>query len=161
MYFSVTKLQVGKKYATVSSPCGKPDFLVYEPNAWSYVVYKLGDEPQAKIVNRPFNTSIVFDEGHIESSLWEAMETKGATLELISLMENALGSQIDFYHVQKGDSFRLIYETRSIDDQIVNIGNLIGAYFKNENKENVAIYYEFEKQKGYFDLNGAPTKNPF
>lgn len=160
--FSVTKFQVGKKYATISStPCGKPDFLVYEPNAWSYVVYRLGDAPQAKVVNRPLTTSIVFEEGHIESSLWEAMETKGATLELISLMENALGSQIDFYHVQKGDSFRLIYETRAIDDKVVSIGNLIGAYFKNENKENVAIYYEFEKQKGYFDLNGAPTKKSF
>lgn len=160
--FSVNKIQVGKKFALVSSePCGKPNYFVYEPNAWSYVVYALGDNPNVQVINRPVKTEIVFEEGHITSSLWDAMEDKGATLQLISLMESALGSQIDFYHVQQGDSFRLIYETKSIDGELVNVGNLIGAYFKNENKENYAIYYEGGKQKGYYDLKGAPTKKTF
>lgn len=160
--FSVSKIQVGKKFAFISSaPCEKPNYFVYEPNAWSYVVYSLGDHPDVKVINRPVKTEIVFDEGHIESSLWDAMADKGSTLSLISLMENALGSQIDFYHVQQGDSFKLIYETKSIDNEVVSIGNLIGAYFKNENKENFAIYYESEKQKGYYDLKGAPTKKAF
>ena len=159
--FSVNKIQVGKKFAVISNDCGKPNYFVYEPNAWSYVIYSLGQDPEAKLVNRIIKTDIKFDEGHIKSSLWDAMEDKGVTLQLISLMENALGSQIDFYHVQQGDSFRLIYETKSIDDQIVSIGNLIGAYFKNENKEYYAVYYESSKQKGYYDLKGAPTKKSF
>ena len=102
--FAVNKLQVGKKYAVVSdSECGKPNYFVYEPNAWSYVVYSLEGEPQAKLINRNIKTEIRFDEGYIRSSLWDAMSEKGVTLQLISLMENALGSQIDFYHVQQGD----------------------------------------------------------
>ncbi len=160
--FSVNKIQVGKKFALVSNtPCGKPDYFVYEPNAWSYVIYRFGDEPRAELINRPVQQKIIFDEGHIESSLWDAMANKGVTLPLISLMENALGSQIDFYHVQQGDSFRLIYETMSIENQVVDIGKLIGAYFKNEGKEHYAIYYESDKQKGYYDLKGAPTKKAF
>ena len=160
--FSVNKIQVGKKFAFISNEeCGKPSYFVYEPNAWSYVLYSLGEHPDVRVINRPVKTEIVFDEGHITSSLWDAMSEKGSTLELISLMENALGSQIDFYHVQPGDSFRLIYETKSIDGEVVNIGNLIGAYFKNESKENFAIYYEGGKQKGYYDLKGAPTKKSF
>ncbi|MEP7266202.1 MAG: peptidoglycan DD-metalloendopeptidase family protein [Saprospiraceae bacterium] len=160
--FSVTKIQPGKKYAFVSADsCGKPNYFVYEPNAWSYIVYKLGDHPEVSVVNRPIKTEIVFEEGHITSSLWDAMSDKGITLPLISLMENALGSQIDFYHVQQGDSFRLIYETKSINDEIVNVGNLIGAYFKNESKEYYAIYYEGGKQKGYYDLKGSATKKSF
>lgn len=160
--FSVNKLQVGKKFALVSSkPCTKPDYFIYEPNPWSYVVYSLGDQPESKLVQRPFESKLQFTEGHIESSLWEAMADKGATLPLISLMENALGSQIDFYHVQQGDSFRLIYESKSIDGQVVDIGKLKGAYFKNENKEYYAIYYETAKHQGFFDLNGAPTKKAF
>ncbi len=160
--FSVNKFQVGKKFAFVSNvACDKPNYFVYEPNPWSYVVYTLGEDPKAKVVTRPIQTKIIFEEGHIESSLWDAMANKGATLPLISLMENALGSQIDFYHVQQGDSFRLIYETKSIDDQVVDIGRLIGAYFKNEGKSHYAIYYETEKQKGYYDLKGAPTKKSF
>jgi len=160
--FSVNKLQVGKKFALVSNkPCTKPDYFIYEPNAWSYVVYSLGTNPESKLIHRPVESKIQFTEGHIESSLWEAMENKGATLPLISLMENALGSQIDFYHVQQGDSFRLIYETKSIDGQIVDVGKLKGAYFKNENKKYYAIYYETQKHQGFFDLNGAPTKKAF
>lgn len=160
--FAVNKLQVGKKYAVVSeSECGKPNYFVYEPNAWSYVIYSLDGEPQARLVNRNVKTEIRFDEGYIRSSLWDAMSEKGVTLQLISLMENALGSQIDFYHVQQGDSFRLIYETKSIDNTVVSIGNLIGAYFKNENKEFYAVYYESAKQKGYYDLKGSPTKKSF
>ncbi|MEP7320319.1 MAG: peptidoglycan DD-metalloendopeptidase family protein [Saprospiraceae bacterium] len=160
--FAVTKLQVGKKFAVISNTvCGKPSYFVYEPNAWSYVVYSLDHQQNAKLINRDIKTEIKFDQGHIESSLWDAMADKGVTLELISLMENALGSQIDFYHVQHGDSFRLIYETRSIGKEVVSVGNLIGAYFKNENKEYYAIYYESEKLKGYYDLKGSPTKKSF
>jgi murein DD-endopeptidase MepM/ murein hydrolase activator NlpD len=160
--FSVTKLQVGKKFAVISNTlCGKPSYFVYEPNAWSYVVYSLDHQPNAKLITREIKTDIRFDQGHIESSLWDAMAEKGVTLELISLMENALGSQIDFYHVQHGDSFRLIYETKSIGSEVVSVGNLIGAYFKNENKEYYAIYYESDKRKGYYDLKGAPTKKSF
>lgn len=160
--FSVNKLQVGKKFALVSNkPCTKPDYFIYEPNAWSYVVYSLGEQPESKVIQRPIETKLEFSEGHIESSLWDAMEDKGVTLPLISLMENALGSQIDFYHVQQGDSFRLIYESKSIDGEMVDIGKLLGAYFKNENKEYYAVYYETEKHQGFFDLNGAPTKKSF
>ena len=36
--FSVNKIQVGKKFAFISNEeCGKPNYFVYEPNAWSYV----------------------------------------------------------------------------------------------------------------------------
>ncbi len=160
--FSVNKLQVGKKFATISSqPCGKPDYFVYEPNAWSYVVYKLCGNQETKVINRPVQSEVVFDQGHIETSLWDAMDSKGITLSMISMMENALGSQIDFYHVQQGDSFRLIYEKKSIDNEVVSVDNLLGAYFKSENKEYYAIYYDSGKQKGYFDLKGAPTKKSF
>jgi murein DD-endopeptidase MepM/ murein hydrolase activator NlpD len=141
--------------------CTIPDYFIYEPNAWSYVIYSLGAEPESKMVMRPFEYKLEFTEGHIESSLWDAMANKGATLSLISLMENALGSQVDFYHVQQGDSFRLIYETKSVDGQLVDIGKLKGAYFKNENKEHYAIYYETEKHHGFFDLKGSPTKKSF
>ncbi len=160
--FSVNKLQAGKKFALVSEePCGKPDYFIYEPNPWSFVVYELGDKPEAKVVQRPIITRTHFKEGHIESSLWNAMSDQGSTLQLISLMEEALGSQVDFYHVQQGDSFRLIYETRAVEGEIVDIGKLSAAYFKNENKEYYAIYYETDKHKGFFDLKGAPTKKSF
>ncbi len=160
--FAVTKLRANKEYIILTRDTAKgADYFIYEPDVYSYVVYDLKDQLDAKVINRPIKTTIKEAAGTINSSLWVTMQSYGFPIDLIDKMEGVLQWSLDFYHIQNGDQFKLIYEERTIDGKYAGIGKVLGAYFKNYDNEYYGIYYENGKFKGYYDEEGRPMKSPF
>jgi len=160
--FSVTKLRANKEYTILSRDTSKgADYFIYEPNVYSYVVYDLRDALDAKVFYHPITTTVKEAAGSIESSLWVTMMEYGFPTDLIDKMEGVLQWSLDFYHIQNGDKFKLIYEENTIDGKYAGIGKVLGAYFKNYDNEYFGIYYENGKVKGYYDEEGRPMKSPF
>ncbi len=160
--FSVTKLRADKEYTILSRDTAEgADYFIYEPDVYSYVVYDLKNNLDATIVERPVKTTVKEASGIIESSLWVAMLDNGLPIELIDKMEGVLQWSLDFFRVQVGDKFKLIYEENTIDGVFAGVGKIHGAYFKNFDNEFYAIYYENGKFKGYYDEQARPMKSPF
>ena len=159
--FPVTKLRADKEYTILTrDTTDGADYFIYEPDAYSYIIYDLNNL-NANIVERPVKTAVKEASGTIESSLWIAMQDNGLPIELIDKMEGVLQWSLDFYHIQKGDKFKLIYEENTIDGKFAGVGKIHGAYFKNFDNEYYAIYYESGKFKGYYDEQARPMKSPF
>ncbi|MEM1121399.1 MAG: peptidoglycan DD-metalloendopeptidase family protein [Bacteroidota bacterium] len=160
--FSVTKLRADKEYTILSRDTAKgADYFIYEPDVYSYVVYDLKNELDASVYYREKETTIKQAAGTIESSLWVTMQRNGYPIDLIDKMEGVLQWSLDFYHIQNGDKFKLIYEENTIDGKYAGIGKVLGAYFKNYDNEYYGIYFESDKLKGYYDEEGRPMKSPF
>jgi murein DD-endopeptidase MepM/ murein hydrolase activator NlpD len=160
--FSVRKIRPGKKYHLIKKDeCSDVLALVYEPNPLQYVVYDLRDSISVDLVDRNVEVCLDVASGVIETSLWEALAEQNISFHIIDLMEEALSSSVDFYHIQKGDAFKLIYEKKYVDNQSVGLGKVIGAYFSNESGEHYSYYFEKEKYKGYYDDEGRPNKGAF
>jgi len=160
--FSVRNIRAGKKYAIVrSDSCAAADYFVYEPDPFRYVVYDLRDSIDVQIIEREITTSIETTAGVVRSSLWLSMKEQGLSPVLIEKMEDALAWSIDFYHIQDGDRYKLMFERRYIDGEPVGIGKLMGAYYKNADHEYYAVFYENEEYAGFYDLEGRPTKKGF
>ena len=160
--FSVTKLRAYKEYTILSRDTAQgADYFIYEPNVYSYVIYDLKDSLDAKMIYHPITTTVKEAAGSIESSLWLTMQSYGFPTDLIDKMEGVLQWSLDFYHIQNGDKFKLIYEENTIDGKYAGIGKVLGAYFKNYDNEYYGIYYENGKIKGYYDEEGRPMKSPF
>lgn len=160
--FSVRNIRAGKKYAIVQKDsCSAAECFVYEPDPFRYVIYDLKDTVDVKIVEREVTTTIETTSGIVESSLWLSMKEQGLSPVLIEKMEDALAWSVDFYHIQDGDRYKLIFERRYIEGKPVGIGSLKGAYYKNSDNEYYAVYYENEKYNGFYDLEGRPTKKGF
>ncbi len=160
--FAVTKLRANKEYTILTRDTAEgADYFIYEPDVYSYVVYDLKDKLDATVIYRPMETTIKEAAGTINSSLWVTMQSNGFPIDLIDKMEGVLQWSLDFYHIQNGDQFKLIYEERSIDGKYAGIGKVLGAYFKNYDNEYYGIYYENGKLKGYYDEEGRPMKSPF
>jgi murein DD-endopeptidase MepM/ murein hydrolase activator NlpD len=160
--FSVRNIRAGKKYAIVRrDSCSAADCLVYEPDPFRYVVYDLRDTINVNIIERDVTTTIETTAGIVKSSLWLSMKEQGLSPVLIEKMEDALAWSIDFYHIQDGDRYKLIFERRYIDGNPVGIGRLKGAYYKNADNDYYAVYYENEEYSGFYDLEGRPTKKGF
>lgn len=161
--FNIRNIQAGKKYHVIKKDeCDvKPIAIVYEPDNLKYVVYKLEDNVEVQLVEKEVETCEEVAFGKIESSLWSALEAKNINPGIIDLMEDALSSSVDFYHTQKGDEFKLIYENKYVEGELVGMGRLIAAAYTNSNGINYSMLYKNKDTEGYFDAEGRPAKKAF
>lgn len=161
--FDVRRIKPGKKYHlyTAKDSLNTIKYLVYEKDNISFIVYDLcdsldiyGGEKEVRIVKETKSAII-------KSSLYDALLESAASIELAIELSKIFAWQIDFYHLQKGDNFKVIYEEEYVDDQMVGIGKVLGAYFNNSGKEYFAIPFVQDSVFQYFDGNGNSLRKEF
>jgi len=160
--YSIRRFRANKPFTLVrEDSCASPTCLIYEPNKLTYVKYGLKEKVDVNIIRKKYE---IFEEtaaGIIHSSLWMAMKDAGIGYDLIDKMEDAMASGVDFYHTQKGDQFKLLYERKYIDGKPVDNGEILAAAYKDSKGEQFAVYFENENYKGFYDLEGQPSKRTF
>ncbi|HPK10364.1 MAG TPA: M23 family metallopeptidase [Saprospiraceae bacterium] len=160
--FSVRKIRSGKKYHLIKEDeCGDVLAMVYEPNSIQYVVFDLRDSVNVDLVDKHVDVCQDIVTGEVETSLWESLENQNVSYHIIDLMENALSGSVDFYHVQQGDKYKLIYEKKYVDGKSVGLGKVLGAYFSNQQGEHYSYYFSDDKLSGYYDSEGRPNQGTF
>ena len=160
--YSIRRFRAHKPFTLVrEDSCSSPTCLVYEPNKLTYVKYDLKEKVDVNIVRKKYDVCEEEASGIITSSLWMSMKEAGIEYDLIDKMEDAMASGVDFYHTQKGDQFKLIYERKYIDGVPVDNGEILAAAYKDRDGEKFAVYFENENYEGFYDLEGQPTKRTF
>ncbi len=136
------------------------DYLAYERSATDYVVF--GFE----------NDSITVTEGAkeltlrrqkksatINSSLWGAIMDQNLPYALAAELEDIYQWTVDFFGIQKGDNFTVIYDEKFIEDSIpAGIGRIWGAKFTHAGKEYYAIPFRQNEKIQYWEYDGASLR---
>ena len=101
--------------------------------------------------------------GTIESSLYETIVSQNLDERLALAMAEMFAWQIDFAaQIQKGDSFKVIYEKKYRDGTYSHPGKIIAAQFINNKEEFRGFYFTGEKTKeGYYDEQGNSLQKVF
>jgi len=68
---------------------------------------------------------------------------------------------VDFFGVQKGDSYKVIYEEQFIDGRSIGIGRIYGAQFTWEGNTITAIPFIQDGKESYFDTDGNSLRKAF
>ena len=159
--FDVRHFRTGKDFMILTREKGKgADYFCYAPDLFSHLIINLKTlEVQKKEVK--FETRIESASGIIESNIWNTMVDNGWSFDITDRLEDALSCAVDFYHTDQGDKFKFIYENRYVNGKAVSTGNLLAAYFTDNEKEYYAIWYDDGKVKGFFDAEGRPMKKYF
>ena len=160
--FNVKQFREGKSY-TLLTPHGqnRAQYFIYEPSIYRYYVFDLGESLSMRQIEHPIETREEYAEGVIESSLWNTMVDQDLSYELAAKMEDALQWSVDFYHLNKGDRFRLVYDQQYINGERAGAGMVKAAYYQSGPSEYYAIYHDEGKHYGYYDLNGRPMNSGF
>ncbi len=159
--FSLRKLNSGKDLIFVrKDACEAPVCVVYEPNAFQYVLFTLGDEISVTKFDKPYEICQKIISGVITNNLSQDLISRGGNLELVDKIEDAL-SQVYFPGAQYGDQYRLVYEEIKIDDEIVGIADLLAAHYRSGEKNYYGYYYANEQYKGFYDESGNANKRAF
>lgn len=160
--FDVRLIRPDRKYMVLSADSSSiPSHFIYEPDVFGYVVFDLKDSVSVRYEQREVDTRVTQANGVIYSSLWQTMVDNGLSYELTARMEDAFAWSVDFYHIQSGDRFKLIYEEKRINDEVVGVGNIHAAYFQSSGTDYYAYFYESENYRGFFDENARPMKKAF
>jgi murein DD-endopeptidase MepM/ murein hydrolase activator NlpD len=161
--FNVRKIRAGKKYHlyTNDDSLNTIKYLVYEKDKVSFIVYDLSDSINIYSGKKEVRIIRETKSAVINSSLYNALQENNASIELAIELSKIFAWQIDFYHLQKGDNFKVIYEKEFVDSQMVGIGNVLGAYFKHYDKEYYAIPFIQDSVYQYFDENGNSLRKEF
>ncbi|MBR4149519.1 MAG: peptidoglycan DD-metalloendopeptidase family protein, partial [Rikenellaceae bacterium] len=129
--------------------------LAYEKNAIDYVVFNFMTDSVSVVEGAKEVTTIrERDTVTITSSLWGAIMAAGLPFELAAEMEDIYQWSIDFFSIQKGDSFTVIYDRQMVDTVDVGLGRVWGAEFVQGGKSYYAIPFKQGEKIQYWDEQG-------
>jgi len=165
--FDVRRINIGKPYSVLFSKDSlkTPQVFIYQPNLIDYVVVSLTDSLWAEKKSKAVKLVEFEAEGIITSSLSETMEEKKLSPLLSNELSEIYAWTIDFFRLEKGDNFKVIYSSKFVDDSIsVGLNRIHSAYFEHRGKPYYAIEFETDAKKGlveYFDENGKNLRRAF
>lgn len=136
--------------------------LLYEKDKSTMVVYSLEDSLSVRIESKEIVRTPRYVEVTIESSLWEDTKKAGVTPLLAIKLSDIYAWSIDFFGLQKGDSFRAYFNEVSCEGAVTDIDEVFYAVFSTSEKEFVATYFEEEGSSNrYWNDQGESMRKSF
>ena len=161
--FNVRKIRPGQVCALL---CDKdsthtPRYFIYEESPKSYITFDIADNYRAERKRKPVEWRESEVAGIVNSSLWVAMEENGASPLLAVEMSHIFGWSIDFFGIQQGDEFRVIYAQEYVEDTPLNNYRINSASFKASNNLVYAIPFTQEGEELFYNSDGNSLEGAF
>lgn len=161
--FSLRQIRADRPYTaflTQDTVAGiKLDYLVYEKDLIEYVIFGFkNDSLTIEKGEKEVTLRRQMKSATIESSLWGAIMRDSLPYALAAEMEDIYQWTIDFFGIQKGDYFTVIYDEKLIDTTHVGIGTIWGAKFNHAGKDVYAIPFKQDGKVQYWEYDGASLR---
>jgi murein DD-endopeptidase MepM/ murein hydrolase activator NlpD len=162
-HFDVRKLRAGRDYTIFEKKDSTEKVLifVYEINRVDYVVYDLRDSLNIYRAKKPVELVEKSASGVINSSLYLTLDQQGYNPELAITLSEVYAWSIDFYHIQKGDRFKVIYDELVVDGESIGIKRIKAAFFEHFKKKYYAIQFSQDGNIGYYDQDNRSVRRQF
>ncbi len=161
--FDVRHIRTGHHYSILSSndSLKSVQYFVYENSPTSYIVFDLGDSVHVHAGQKEVETRNNRIEGEITSSLWNAIVDQEGDPNLANELSEIFAWTIDFFGIQKGDAFNVIYEELLVEGQKIGLGKVKAALFNHSNEDYYAFYFVQDSVGDYFDDKGGSLRRAF
>lgn len=161
--FDVRKMVAGKNYTILASndSTQKAQYFIYQPNAIDYIVYDLRDSITIYKGQKEVSTKEQTASGIINSSLYLTLQENNASPALAVRLSEIFAWSIDFYRIQKGDWFKVIYEERFVEGESIGIGKIKAVEFNHFDKPFYAFNFSQGEKDDYFDEEANSLRKAF
>lgn len=161
--FDVRKIKRGSNFSIfqTADSLNETRYFVYENSAIDYYVFELFDSLKVYKGEKVVETRLKTAHGEIESSLWNAVAGNGLDPMLSIRLSDIFAWSIDFFAIQKGDRFRVIYEEQYVDSVPIGIGEIYAVQFDHYGSENYAFRFLQGDRHDYFDQTGNSLRRAF
>lgn len=162
--FDVRDFKVGKEYMILKSldSNSTASTFIYKANAIDYYFYNFTDSIFVKHYAKPVELKRQFASGVIESSLSQTMDKAGLSQRLVlAFADEIYPWSINFFNVQAGDKFKVIYDAKYVDGEFIGIGKVHAANFNHHKTDHYAFRFNGEGYDDYYDEKGNNLRNAF
>lgn len=161
--FDMRKMKAGNNYSLYIKPdtINRLDYMIYEHDKINHYILDFREEPVVRKIERPSKLELKYASGSIKTSLWDAMFDYQLDPVIASELSEIYAWSIDFFGLQVGDRFKIIYEEEYIDTISNGIHNIVAAYFEHAGAEFYAIPLIQDGKESYYDLEGNSLRKAF
>lgn len=140
--FDVRKLRAGNAYKAYYRDSSALQYVVYSNSQVKETIFSLRDSIPVWTYERPVEIVSKKADVTINSSLWNDMIAAGATPDLIVSIADIYAWTVDFFGLQKGDRFRILYSEKMCEGESIGIEKVSYAEFHRGETCLPAVYFD-------------------
>ena len=162
--FDFRRAVPGKKYTVLCSKDTNEtaQVFIYEKSLAEYVVFDIRNDIKVYIGKKPVEIKNRLSSGIIESSLWNALVNNNLSPALVVELEAIYAWTLDFFKIQKGDYFTVLFEEKYVEGEFIGIGDVKASSFTHSGNKFYAFYFEENELYGdFFDHEGNNLRKTF
>lgn len=138
-----------------------PAYLIYDSGPVDYYLIRLTGRAEIKKLSREVLLKRKEAKGTIESSLYHAFSKNQLNINLAIELSEIFAWTVDFYRIQKGDAFKVVYYEKYIEGKAAGIAYVEAASFTHHGKTYYAFRFIEDGQARFFDEHGQSVKKMF
>lgn len=161
--FDLRKIKAGNSYTSMYSKdtLQKLKYFIYEINQVDFMVIDLVDSVRVYKDKKEVKIIEKVGEGIITTSLWNTMVEQKINPVLALDLSDIYAWTIDFFGLQTGDSFKVVYDEEIVDTVNVGINKIKYAEFTHYGKKIYAIPFMQDSVLSFYDENGQSLRKAF
>lgn len=161
--FDVRNIRSGKNYILLCDrdSTARARYLIYEHDPAICYIFSFNDSLNITPFRKEIRSEIKYVSGTIETSLWNAMIDGGLHPSLVVKLAEIFAWTVDFFGLQRGDNFKVIYKEVFIEDKSLGTDRIYGAQFNRKGSSITAIPFTQDGKETYFDIDGKSLRKAF
>ena len=116
-------------------------YLVYDQYSGSQIVFRCQPPYEAWQYDKPVSIEQRYADVTIQNSLWVDMTDAGVSPLLVSDLSDIYAWTVDFFGLQKGDRFKVLYEEKVCDGEVIAIDTVRYAVFTHSGQDFPMVMY--------------------
>jgi murein DD-endopeptidase MepM/ murein hydrolase activator NlpD len=161
--FDARKVRSGSNYSAflTRDTLNRADYFIYEHDPLVTYVFSLKDTLAIYRHDAEIRQILRYSSGTIKTSLWDATTEQNLNPNLSAELSEIYAWTIDFFGLQKGDRFKVIYEEEFIGKESVGIRKVHAAQFEHAGATIYAIPFIQDSTISFYDTTGASLRKAF
>jgi len=161
--FDARKVRSGRNYSVFLSrdTLNRADYFIYDHDPMVTYVFSLKDTLAIYRHDAEVRKMLRYSSGTIRTSLWDATKEQNLNPNLSAELSEIYAWTIDFFGLQQGDRFKVIYEEEFIGDESIGISKVHAAQFEHAGATICAIPFIQDSIMSFFDTTGASLRKAF
>lgn len=147
-----------------------PAYLIYEPDAFSYISFNFQNDSvgirkefRPIEINERMVSGVIEQNSNLSVEMGKNFDTYMMTASLSDAIEGIYAWSVDFFKLQVGDKFVVVYDEKSVDGRPYSVDKIKHVWFEHANQGLFAFNYADStgEVSGYYDHLGNEMKRPF
>ena len=161
--FNVNRMRVGHTVAFIfpDDTVGRPAYFVYESDPVEHVVFDLRQPCSVRVEKRPVHMEEKSLSVEVTGALWNDLVKAGASPALAAKLSEVFAWTVDFYRIQKGDRFTMVYRQNTVAGMPYGEPVLLSVRYEGADTREAFLYDSASSEQGYYDAEGKSLRKAF